>query len=152
MSHILTLPIGWTGYEHIGNSSLSRVPHCWTLWRCTTVEVWAYVYSQTPFSDCIQMLHFHFESHFPLIYMWYCLPLMQPTSSGWGGIWSLDSPFSSGDKDLRGSTHPSPPSSQQNSSQPFMGGTYDLFENQSIWSLSSGDSSGLLSWAQDKNK
>lgn len=77
---------------------------------------------------------------------------MQPTSSGWGGIWSLDSPFSSGDKDLRGSTLPSPPSSQQNSSQPFMGGTYDLFENQSIWSLSSGDSSGLLSWAQDKNK
>lgn len=30
--------------------------------------------------------------------------------------------------------------------------TYDLFENQSIWSLSNSDSSTLLSWAQLKSE
>ena len=85
------------------------------------------------------------------------LPLspLQSTSPNWDSpnTWSTDTaPFYSNDitSDMSplpissGTTDPTSPSEDTTLSTT----TYDLFENQSIWSLSNADSSTLLSWAQ----
>ena len=89
------------------------------------------------------------------------LPLspLQSTSPNWDSpnMWSTDTaPFYSNDitSDMSplpinsGTTDPTSPSEDTTLSTT----TYDLFENQSIWSLSNADSSTLLSWAQQKSE
>ncbi|XP_064389790.1 uncharacterized protein LOC135337746 isoform X3 [Halichondria panicea] len=84
-------------------------------------------------------------------------------SAGWPAgegkstnMWSTDAPFYSNDitSDMSplpissGTTDPTSPSEDTTLSTT----TYDLFENQSIWSLSNADSLTLLSWAQQKSE
>lgn len=86
---------------------------------------------------------------------------LQVSNSNWdnNSLWSLESPFFSSSSvqdtipDER-SPASGPLGGQRSfsdaSGQPFPTTTYDLFENQSIWSLNDSDSSDLLSWAQLK--
>ena len=85
---------------------------------------------------------------------------MSGVGPNWSSIWSLDSPFSNSGKDLgppsASASQNAPIGASARTSQPY--DTYDLFENQGIWSLSGSDaSSNLLSWAnlksdQEKNE
>lgn len=87
---------------------------------------------------------------------------MQVSSSNWdnNSLWPPDSPFYGGASSIPdyvpddNSPASGPVGGQRSlsdtSGQPFATTTYDLFENQSIWSLNNSDSSDLLSWAQLK--
>lgn len=79
----------------------------------------------------------------------------QVSSSKWDSPWSVDSPFYSGDSDSQSPISRPADSAvgqrslSENNSQTFPSSTYDLFKEQSIWSLSNSDNS-LLSWTQLK--
>ena len=87
---------------------------------------------------------------------------MQVSSPNWdsNSLWPLDSPFFDGSPSIQDTVPDdnSPASGSlagqrslsDTSGQPFASTAYDLFENQSIWSLNNSDSSDLLSWAQLK--
>ena len=100
---------------------------------------------------CFTDLHstlFVLSDHDPLL----SLSPLQSTSPNWDStnMWSTDAPFYSNDitSDMSplpissGTTDPTSPSEDTTLSTT----TYDLFENQSIWSLSNADSLTLLSW------
>ena len=125
----------------------------WVVWAlCVCVCVWSWVVG-VDFSDTILiMISLSLSlslSLFPL----------QSTSPNWDSpnMWSTNTaPFYSNDitSDMSplpissGTTDPTSPSKDTTLSTT----TYDLFENQSIWSLSNADSSTLLSWAQHKSE
>ena len=115
---------------------------------CVCVCVWSWVVG-VDFSDTILIM----------ISLSLSLSPLQSTSPNWDSpnMWSTNTaPFYSNDitSDMSplplssGTTDPTSPSEDTTLSTT----TYDLFENQSIWSLSNADSSTLLSWAQQKSE